>query len=96
MPRKVLRVSRKSSLEGSCLQQPIRTSAARPPATASVVMKRAEEAKKTLEDMPRIPKAEFKPSVHSGSKDRLNGKLSPGYTEPPKTSEDGSHSWVPR
>lgn len=52
------------------------------------------EDQKTLKYTAQNLTAKFKPIVHFCFDDRLNGKLTPGYTKPSMAIADVSRLWV--
>lgn len=79
---------------GSRSHQRYKTSVIQLPATAAVMKKIPEEAKKTSKDMPQSPEVESRILVHSVLDVQQSHRLLPGYTEPWRGFGDVSRSSV--
>lgn len=93
-PSKVITRGTKKTSDGSRLQERSRASAAAPPSTVDIITKITEEAKKTLEDIPRSSEAEYTPLIYFRFDDRLSGRAPPVYAQPSMAIAGLSRSWV--
>lgn len=82
MPRKTPRKSRRKLTDGNSLHQCREMRTEKLSATENAVEKVTEGAEKTLENTSQNPESEYGSMIHSGSDNRLSGRLLPNYTDP--------------
>lgn len=85
---------RKKASDDSYSEEHSKTRGSKPPSTANVNKKMADDIKKMPEDMPQSEEVQTRPMFHSGFDDRLSAKPVSGYTEPSMTIDDVSRSWA--